>query len=80
MSATGDLAVTSTAFDEGGTLAASAAHPSVGVGNRSRQLSWSGAPDGTRTFAATCWDPDAPTTVGFCHLVLANLPADPVAA
>lgn len=76
MSADAALAITSTTFADGGPLPTAAAHPSVGGANRSPHLAWSGAPDGTRSFAVACWDPDAPTTVGFCHLILANLPPD----
>ncbi len=43
--------------------------------NQSPSLSWSGAPAGTKSFALTLYDPDAPTGSGWWHWMTYNLPS-----
>ncbi len=68
--------LTSTTISEGETLTNT--HVFKGFGcegkNESPQLSWSGAPKGTKSFAINVYDPDAPTGSGWWHWNVVNLP------
>jgi Raf kinase inhibitor-like YbhB/YbcL family protein len=64
-------------FKDGGRLPASTEGNLGGCGGRNSApiLSWSGVPAGTRSFALTLLDPDAPIAGGFRHWVVYNIPA-----
>ena len=70
------LTLASSAFQNHGKIPTK--HTGVGA-DVSPPLSWSNIPDGTRSFALFCHDPDAPLVTpgayGFVHWVLYNIPA-----
>lgn len=74
----GDLSLTSPDISEGGALDTAQVFQGFGCdgGNTSPALAWTGAPDGTESFAITAYDPDAPTGSGWWHWFAFNIPAE----
>jgi Raf kinase inhibitor-like YbhB/YbcL family protein len=66
------IQVSSPAFHEGGTIPQQYTADGKNV---SPPLHWSSGPEGTKTFALVCEDPDAPRGI-WTHWVVFNLPAD----
>ncbi|MFV8051104.1 YbhB/YbcL family Raf kinase inhibitor-like protein [Mycobacterium sp. 48b] len=69
--------LTSESVTDGQSLANDQVSGIMGAGGSdvSPQLSWSGFPAETKSFAVTVYDPDAPTASGFWHWAVADLPA-----
>lgn len=70
--------LTSNTISEGQQLEAAHVFQGFGCegGNAAPDLAWTGAPEGTRSFAVTVYDPDAPTGSGWWHWFAFNIPAD----
>ncbi len=68
--------LSSTDIRQGGRIGAPHILNSMGCtgDNLSPELQWSGAPAGTKSFAVTVYDPDAPTGSGFWHWSVYNIP------
>jgi Raf kinase inhibitor-like YbhB/YbcL family protein len=67
----GTMELTSSAFDEGGMIPSKYTCDGVDV---SPPLSWGSLPDGTKSFALICDDPDAPVGT-WVHWVYYDIPA-----
>ena len=72
-----DMTLTSSAFDPHGAIPAKFTGEAEDV---SPALAWDNVPEGTRSFALICHDPDAPLVkpgaYGFVHWVLHGIPGD----
>ena len=69
------LQVSSDSFKEGGDIPIAFVYAGCGGSNSSPELSWTGAPAGTKSFVITCFDPDAPTGCGYWHWLAFDIPA-----
>jgi Raf kinase inhibitor-like YbhB/YbcL family protein len=72
-----DFTLTSPSIADGQVLPPQHVFNSFGCtgGNQSPELSWTNPPEGTKSFAVTVYDPDAPTGSGWWHWVVFDLPA-----
>jgi len=74
----GEFAVSSPQVMEGKKVADEQVFNGFGCqgANISPALAWSSVPEGTKSFAVTVYDPDAPTGSGWWHWVIFNIPAN----
>ncbi|HAS3654208.1 TPA: YbhB/YbcL family Raf kinase inhibitor-like protein [Vibrio cholerae] len=72
------MTLTSQDIQEGSRMANQFVFNGLGCSgdNLSPQLSWNNAPKGTKSFAITAYDPDAPTGSGWWHWVALDIAAD----
>jgi Raf kinase inhibitor-like YbhB/YbcL family protein len=72
------MTLTSPVLKEGASIASEQVFAGFGCkgGNVSPALSWGGAPAGTKGFAVTMYDLDAPTGHGWLHWLVFNIPAN----
>ncbi len=72
------FSLTSADVSDGKTLSRAQVSGIFGAGGEdvSPQLTWSGAPAGTKSFVVTVYDPDAPTASGFWHWAVLDIPAN----
>jgi phosphatidylethanolamine-binding protein (PEBP) family uncharacterized protein len=74
----GDFVLTSPTIESGSFLTEKQVYNGFGCSgdNQSPALKWSGIPEGTKSFAITVYDPDAPTGSGWWHWIVYNIPGD----
>lgn len=68
--------ITSRSVQEGEMFNKKNIFKGCGGENLSPELSWSEAPKGTKSFAVTMFDPDAPTGSGWRHWLVYNISSD----
>jgi len=75
--AAGSFTLSSAEIKPGATIADAQIFKGFGCegGNVSPSLAWNNAPAGTKSFALTVYDPDAPTGSGWWHWVVYNIPS-----
>ena len=73
-----EFSLTSPQLKNGGIMENGQVFNSFGCSgeNISPELNWKNAPKGTKSFAVTMYDPDAPTGSGWWHWVMFNIPAN----
>lgn len=68
--------VVSNDITDGAPLSPAQYGEGAGGGDVSPHLDWFGAPEDTKSYAVTVYDPDAPTGSGFWHWAVYNIPAE----
>jgi Raf kinase inhibitor-like YbhB/YbcL family protein len=73
----GEFVLSSPEIDDNTSLSEEQVYKGFGClgQNSSPALVWSGAPEGTKTYAITVFDPDAPTGSGWWHWLVYNIPS-----
>ena len=74
----GNFKLTSPTIKAGATLTEEQVFDGFGCTgkNQSPALQWTAGPTGTKSYAITVYDPDAPTGSGWWHWVVYNIPAN----
>lgn len=69
------MQITTASFAPDGPIGLRYVGRSSGGENINPELTWTDPPEGTKSFAVTIYDPDAPTGSGFWHWIVVNIPA-----